>query len=249
MISVVYVLRYLLVVVYTILWGVPATLIGPFDRSGHVICWIGRQWVSWILASCGIRVIAEGLENVDRHGPQIFMGNHQSVVDIAAIIHTVPVDFRFVAKKELGWIPLFGWALASSVGIMVDRGHRARAVASLQRGAQRVREGSNVIIFPEGTRSRDGRLGPFKSGGFHLALQAQVPIVPVTVSGSRPITPKHSLRIESGTVKIVYGKPLPTRGLGVDDREELKRRVREAIEAGYDPVFQAEAAAPVGGTA
>jgi 1-acyl-sn-glycerol-3-phosphate acyltransferase len=235
---VIYAVRYLLVVVYTILWGVPATLIGPFDRSGRIICWIGRRWVGWILASCGIRVETEGLENVDRTAPQIFMSNHQSVVDIAAIVTTVPVDFRFVAKKELGHIPLFGWALRSSVGIMVDRGNRARAVASLKRGAQKVREGSNVILFPEGTRSPDGRLHGFKSGGFHLAIQAQVPVVPVTVSGSRRITPKRSLRIESGTVKIVYGKPLETRGLGVEDRDELKRRVREAIEAGYDPAFQ-----------
>lgn len=240
----IYAVRYALVVLYTIVWGVPATLIGPFDRGGRRVCWIGRNWVAWILASCGIRVESEGLENVDLRGPQIFMCNHQSVVDIAAIVRTVPVStFHFVAKKELGWIPLFGWALASSVGIMVDRGNRARAVASLRRGADRIRDGANVIIFPEGTRSPSGELAPFKSGGFHLAIQAGVPIVPVTVSGSHRITPKRSLRIESGTVKIVYGKPIDTRRFGVEDREALKQRVRDAIEAGYDPSYQGSSAA------
>jgi 1-acyl-sn-glycerol-3-phosphate acyltransferase len=241
---VIYAVRYALVVLYTIVWGLPATLIGPFDRRGRCICWIGRRWVSWILASCGIHVEVEGMEHVDRHHPQIFMCNHQSVVDIAAIIRTVPLpSFHFVAKRELGWIPFFGWALASSVGIMVDRGNRAKAVASLRRGAERIREGTNVIIFPEGTRSPSGTLGRFKSGGFHLAIQAGVPIVPVTVSGSQRITPKRSLRIESGTVKIVYGKPIETRCFQVEDREALKQRVREAIEAGYDPAFQGRSAA------
>lgn len=235
---VIYALRYLALVVYTVLWGLPATLIGPFDRRGRVICWIGRQWIRWILGTCGIRVECEGLEHVERDRPQVFMCNHQSVVDIAAIIHTIPVDFHFVAKKELGWIPLFGWALASSVGIMVDRGNRAQAVERLRRGAERVRAGANVIVFPEGTRSPSGTLGSFKSGGFHLAIQAQVPVVPVTVSGSHRITPKRSLRIESGTVKIVYGPPLATQGLSAEDREELKRRVRVAIAAGFDPAFQ-----------
>jgi 1-acyl-sn-glycerol-3-phosphate acyltransferase len=235
---VVYVLRYALIVIYTILWGVPASLIGPFDKSGRVICWIGRNWIRWILRTCGVRVVAEGLENVSLDRAQVLMNNHQSVFDVGALVATLPVDFRFVAKKELGYIPLFGWALASSVGIMIDRASNTKSVASLRAAAQRIREGANVIIFPEGTRSPSGVLQPFKSGGFHLAIQAQVPIVPVTISGSQAITPKGSLRVESGVVKIVYGKPIPTEGLGPDDRNDLKACVREAILSGFDPDLQ-----------
>ena len=101
-----------------------------------------------------------------------------------------------------------------------------------------MREGETVIIYPEGTRSPTGLLREFKSGGFHLAIQAQVPVLPVTVSGSRRITPKGSLRVESGTVKIAYGKPIPTRGLGVEDRQALKDEVRAALNAGFDPDYQ-----------
>lgn len=234
----VYVVRYVLIALYTVIWGIPACVIGPFDRKGRIICWIGRQWVSWIFASCRIRVEAEGLENVDPCRPQVFMTNHQSAVDIGALIKTIPVDSHFVAKRELAWIPFFGWALALSVGILVDRGNRARAVESLRRGADKVRRGANVIIFPEGTRSPTGELSAFKSGGFHLAIQAQVPILPVTVSGSQRITPKRSLRVESGTVKIVYGKPIPTAGLEAGDREALKERVRSAILQGFDWDYQ-----------
>src|SRR5690606_31303222 len=145
---------------------------------------------------------------------------------------------RFVAKKELVRVPIFGWCLVTTGQIIIDRGNRERAVRSLRRAAERIRGGASVIVFPEGTRSPSGSLRPFKSGPFHLALEAQVPIVPVTVSGSQRITPKGRLVVHPGTVKITYGPPIPTRGLGLEDRRRLKARVRAAIVAGYDEALQ-----------
>ena len=110
---------------------------------------------------------------------------------------------------------------------------------SLAAAAERVRTGANVIVFPEGTRQDSGGLGEFKSGGFHLALEAGVPIVPVSVSGSRRITPRKSLRVESGTMRVRYGEPIPTKELTLEDRSALKERVREAILDGFDPEIQA----------
>jgi 1-acyl-sn-glycerol-3-phosphate acyltransferase len=235
---VIHVFRYGLVVVYTILAGIPACLLGLLGAGDFVVMGIGRTWVRAILWSCGIRVEASGLENVERGRPIIFMSNHQSVFDIAAILATIPVTVRFVAKRELTRIPLFGWALPLSGQIIVDRGDREGAIASLRRGAERIRAGTNVIVFPEGTRSQTGSLASFKSGGFHLALQAGVPIVPVTVSGSHLITPKGSLKIHSGRVRVHYGKPIPTDALDVEDRNLLKESVRDAILAGFDPALQ-----------
>jgi 1-acyl-sn-glycerol-3-phosphate acyltransferase len=239
---VIYAVRFVLIAVYTVVWGTLGSVIGLLDRSGNGVIWVGRKWISWILAGCDITVEAEGLGGLDTKQPYVLMSNHQSVFDIAAIVTTWPVDFRFVAKRELTWIPFFGWALAVGGHVIIDRGRRERAVRSLARAADRVRAGTNVIIFPEGTRSPSGRLTEFKSGGFHLAIQAGVPILPITVSGSRHITPKRSLRIESGRIRIRYGKPIPTRGLGIDDRALLKEAVRAAIEQGFDPVLQSEAA-------
>jgi 1-acyl-sn-glycerol-3-phosphate acyltransferase len=235
---VIYVVRYLLVVLYTVVWGGIACLAAPFDRDGLAVVWCGRNWVRCIFWTCGIRADADGLANVPRDRPCVYMSNHQSVFDIAAIIATLPVAWRFVAKRELTWIPFFGWALAVGGQVIVDRRNREASVSSLARAAERVRAGANVIIFPEGTRSPDGSLREFKSGGFHLALHAGVPIVPIAVSGSRRISPKRSLRIHSGRVLVRYGEPIPTEGLGSDDRVLLKARVREAILKCYDPELQ-----------
>jgi 1-acyl-sn-glycerol-3-phosphate acyltransferase len=228
-----------LIGLYTLVIG-PPIIVASFFDGGRTMLRLGRVWIGWILSTVRVSTEVEGLENVPTHTPIILMSNHQSLVDIAAIVSTLPrsVRWRFVAKKELVRVPIFGQALVASGHIIIDRGHHAKAVESLRRAAERIRSGTTVIIFPEGTRSSNGHLQPFKSGPFHLALEAQVPIVPVTVSGSQHATPKGTLRVHPGTVKIVYGKPIPTRGLGLDDRRTLRDRVRNAIAAGYDVAFQ-----------
>ena len=235
----IYVLRYALIALYTVFWGTFGLLLFLFVREGRATPFIVRNWVKWILWTCGIRVEAEGVERVAAAEPCIVMSNHQSVFDIAAIVVTIPVHWRFVAKKELLWIPFFGWAMALSDQIMVDRSNREKSVESLAAAAERVRTGANVIVFPEGTRQNARGLGEFKSGGFHLALQAGVPIVPVAVSGSRRITPRSSLRVESGRMLVRYGEPIPTKDLTLDDRNALKQRVRQAMLDGFDPELQA----------
>lgn len=228
--------RFTLIALYTVCWGALATVVAPF--SGETIVWVARNWIHWIFVTCRVRVEASGLEHVGATKTAVYMSNHQSVLDIGAIVETLPVSWRFVAKKELTYIPFFGWALGLSDQVVIDRGNRRRSVESLRRAAERVRGGVNVIIFPEGTRSPDGSLQPFKSGGFHLAIDAQVPIIPVTVSGSSRLSPKGSLRVRSGTIQVAYGAPIPTAGMTTRDRDVLKDRVAAAIRAGYDANLQ-----------
>jgi 1-acyl-sn-glycerol-3-phosphate acyltransferase len=233
-------LRMILLAIYTMIIGPPIIVVGLFERTSGLMYPLARAWIRWILRTFGIRVEVEGLEHIPARAPVIFMSNHQSQVDIAAIIDTLPTDavWRFVAKKELTRVPIFGQALVATGQIIIDRGDREKAVASLRRAAERIRSGLSVIVFPEGTRSKTGSLQPFKSGPFHLALEARVPIIPVTVSGSQRVTPKGSLVVHSGTVKIVYGKPIPTQDLALEERRLLKVRVREAIVQGYDVDLQ-----------
>jgi len=231
---VIYALRYGLIAIFTVFWGGIACLLALFDRSGEAVVWVGRRWIAWILAVCGIRVEVEGARKLLGIEPVVLMSNHASVFDVAAIVTSLPISFRFVAKRELTWIPFFGWALVLGGHVIIDRSRRERAVESLERAAARIANGANVIIFPEGTRNDGYTLREFKSGGFHLALQAGVPIVPVSVSGSHEITPRGSLKVRSGTIRVRYGDPIPTAGLPLEDRERLKRTVREAIRAGLD---------------
>lgn len=228
-----------LIAIYTVLIG-PPIIVASFFDGGRTMLRLGRVWIRWILATFRVRVESTGLENVPTHAPVILMSNHQSLVDIAAIVSTLPrtQSWRFVAKRELTRVPIFGQALVASGHIIIDRGDRVRAVASLRRAAEIIRAGTTVIVFPEGTRSPRGNLKQFKSGPFHLALEAKVPIIPVTVSGSHRITPKGQLRVHKGVVKICYGKPIPTRGVPVGERKQLAARVREAIARGYDVAFQ-----------
>lgn len=234
-------LQLAMVGLYTLLVG-PPIIVASFFDGGRTMMRLGRLWVRAILATFRVRVEAVGLENVPTHAPVILMSNHQSLIDIAAIVSTLPRTqrWRFVAKKELARVPIFGQALVASGHIIIDRGDRERAVESLRRAAEVIRAGTTVIVFPEGTRSPHGNLRAFKSGPFHLAIEAQVPIVPVTVSGSQRITPKGELIVHRGVVKIRYGVPIPTRGVGLEGRKPLADRVRAAIANGYDGAFQGE---------
>jgi 1-acyl-sn-glycerol-3-phosphate acyltransferase len=235
---VIYVVRYALIVLQTAFWASVVCVEALFGHGGEGGVRAARNWARCVLWTGRIRVDVEGLENIAPGRPYVVMSNHQSVFDIPAIAATLPLSWRFVAKRELTWIPFFGWGLLAAGHIVIDRRDNERSVRSLKRAAERVRTGTSVIIFPEGTRSAAGHLGSFKSGGFHLAIEAGVPILPTTVSGSRRITPPGSLRVESGRILVRFGKPIPTEELAIDDREQLKAEVRRGIHAGFDPALQ-----------
>jgi 1-acyl-sn-glycerol-3-phosphate acyltransferase len=141
------------------------------------------------------------------------------------------VQFRFIAKKQLGAIPLFGWAMRAGRFIFIDRQNAVSARRSIEEAARRIKSGQSVVIFPEGTRTRDGKLGPFKKGGFHLAVDSGVEIVPVAIRGSHAVMPPGTPLIRAGTVAVELGAPIPTTGLGPQDRDALMAKVRDAIAA------------------
>src|SRR5262245_8620327 len=159
-------------VFYTIITGVPALMLSLFAPGSDVVLWFGRYWGRWILATAGVRLVCSGLENIDRSRTYIYLSNHQSNLDILAIVLTLPTSFRIVAKKYLFYIPIFGQCIWLMGMIPIDRAHHGRALQSLQRAAERIRQGTSVLFFPEGTRSRDGRLLPFKKGAFVIAVES-----------------------------------------------------------------------------
>jgi 1-acyl-sn-glycerol-3-phosphate acyltransferase len=196
-------------------------------RSGDLPIWFGRRAWSWLgLWMAGARLEVARMPAVPP-GPVIFASNHESALDIWVLFAALPRGFRFIAKQELFRIPIFGWYLRLGGHIPVDRTNRASAVASLRRAGATVRGGTSLVVFPEGTRSRDGRVQPFKKGPFVVATEAGVPVIPVAISGSGAITPSKVVAVYPGTIRIAAGDPVdPARFPGKDALlAEVRRRI------------------------
>jgi 1-acyl-sn-glycerol-3-phosphate acyltransferase len=170
-----------------------------------------------------------GLEHIDEKETYVFMSNHQSMYDIPALLGHLRVQFRWLAKIELFRIPVFGRAMSNAGYIEIDRANRKAAFRSIQRAARKVQEGTSVLVFPEGSRSDDGRIKPFKKGGFVLALSSGRPIVPVTILGSGAILPKGSLRIEPGRILLRIHPPVETTGFSNKNIDALMETVRSIM--------------------
>lgn len=172
----------------------------------------------------------EPLPQVDWSKPHIFVMNHQSMLDIVCAFAGIPVNLRFVAKHSLKFVPFLGWYMWMTGMVFIDRTNRSRAVRSLALAGERIRGGANIIVFPEGTRSRNGEVQPFKKGPFVLALEAKVPIIPVAIEGSGRCLPSDGFRIRPAVVRMKLGLPIETAGRESDDaRDDLLRDVRDAI--------------------
>lgn len=194
---------------------------------------VSQLWV-WInLVACGVRVHVQRLATLDPGRAYVFMSNHMSQYDVLAVVAALEeFQLRWVAKKELTRIPVFGWALKHSGHIIIDRSSHEQAIASLRAARTKMEDGISVMIFPEGTRGAAGRpLLPFKKGGFMLALETGFPIVPLAIRGSGRILPRGSLLPASGDIEVVVGPPIPVTGL---DRDELMRRVRDFLSSYVD---------------
>jgi 1-acyl-sn-glycerol-3-phosphate acyltransferase len=209
--------------------AIVAALFGVKRRPGGVYDWATVDWSKGLLRAAGTPVHVTGLELIPKDGPVIFASNHTSMFDIWALAATLPGSTRFVAKQELGRIPILGLAMRRAGHIMIDRFNRARAFEAYEEAARTIRTGIAPIVFPEGTRSPTGELLPFKNGPFGLAITAQVPVVPVYVDGTYRIMPKGTFRIRPMPIRIAIGAPIATAGLSPGDREALRDRVRAAV--------------------
>lgn len=217
----------------TIVLSLLAYLTFPFDPKGRTIHKYARAWAWLIIKSSGVEVTVSNAACIQYGRSQILMANHQSAYDIFALLAYLPADFKWVAREEIFRIPILGWAMAAAGYISIDRRGRKKAVESIQRAVTKIREGTSVLVFPEGTRSPDGQIHPFKKGGFTLAVKAGVPIIPISIRGSRHVLPRSSLRVSPGRIEIVVGEPVETEGRGMADRDTLMQKVRQAIESGF----------------
>ena len=198
------------------------------DRTGRLVHSIGALWCRIIVRLSGVKVRVEGVENLPADRPVIMLSNHQGAFDIPVLQGWLPLQFRWVAKKSLFSIPVVGWSMTLAGYISIERERSMKAYRSLLKAAEKIRAGTSVLVFPEGTRSATGRLLPFKKGAFLLASKSGVPVVPIAINGTAGIMKKGSLLIRPAAVTVRVGRPIETQGM---DEKTLEKTVREAIES------------------
>lgn len=223
--------------ILTLLLFLPVTVSGFLSSTGNLAFSLARLWAWIILKLTGIRLSITGKEHIDRDQSYVIIANHQSHFDAPAIILTLGIQFRWVAKKELLSIPMFGYALYASRNIFIDRSDKDKAVQSIQEGVKRLPPATSILFFAEGTRSPDGVIHKFKKGGFITAIDHAFPILPVTVNGSSNILPKKSLVFNSGPIEVVVGNPISTKGYTLDQLEELIQKTKNIIVANFHPNY------------
>jgi len=228
----IYFLKLLFIGFVTLPLSLPIVLLGPFDRSGRIAYAIGKLWTWTILKTGRIRLKVRGLDRLDANRPYVFLANHQSNLDIPVLVQSLPrFQLRWIAKKQLAYVPFFGWALWASRHILVDRIDRGSATASFRKAKEKIAGGDSVVIFPEGTRGAGGRLLPFKRGGLLLAVQTKTPIVPVTINGSWTLLPRGDWRVRAGEIEVIVDEPIPVGRYDGKTVNALVDRVRDIIES------------------
>ena len=218
------------VVLITLICALAAIVVSFLRKGGNFAHLVGRFWARSIVFVSRVKVSVQGLEHIDPNAAYVYMANHQSMFDILALLGYLPVQFRWLAKMELFQIPVFGYSMARVGYISIDRSNRKSAYKSLQEAAQKIAQGVSVVVFPEGTRSTDGQIKPFKGGGFYLAIRSGRPIVPVVISGSHQVMPKGMLRIRRGEIILNINPPIETTHYNNNTKEILMESVRSTMK-------------------
>ncbi|MEO8661199.1 MAG: lysophospholipid acyltransferase family protein [Bryobacteraceae bacterium] len=219
-----------LIILATIVYGSVSLLVSLFDKSGDRQLIVARAWARMLLRIGGVRTVIEGLEKIDPRGSYVFASNHASYMDTPVVLGLIPVQFRFLAKEDLFRIPFLGTHLRSAGHIPVPKQDARAAVRLMNESARIIRErGISMLVFPEGGRTDDGNLQRFREGAANIAIKAGVPIVPITLEGTRSVLPMHSVHVRSGRVRLKISDPIPTAGLTLHDREALTDQVRLKI--------------------
>ena len=188
-----------------------------------------RCWAPGLLHGAGARLQVEGREGVDWSQPLVLVANHQSIIDVCALFRAVPTPLRFVLKQEMTRVPFVGWYARRMGMVFIERGSARSSPQRLRDAVSLVRGGAQLCAFPEGTRSRDGSVGPFKGGVLQVAIAAGVPVVPVAISGSGSVLPAAGFQVRPGTIRVRFGMPIATTGSTVEDRNALARQARDAV--------------------
>ncbi|MDH4204399.1 MAG: 1-acyl-sn-glycerol-3-phosphate acyltransferase [Desulfobacteraceae bacterium] len=222
------------IILVTAFMAVMVILVSFVTAGGDTAHKVGRIWAKCILALSNIRVTVKGLSNLKPGRSYIYMANHMSNFDIPVLQAFLPVQFRWLAKAELYKIPVFGYAMKRAGYISIDRSDRKSAIESLNKAVKIIRDGISVVIFPEGTRSRNHNIQPFKKGGFFLAVDSGVPIIPIIIHGTERIMPKKQMLIKPGNVTLEIAKPINSSDYTRKTKNDLMDKIRDIFLKSFE---------------
>jgi 1-acyl-sn-glycerol-3-phosphate acyltransferase len=231
------VIIYIVVFIDTVIFAILSSILGLINPYSKASNWSIRSWSRIILWISGIKLIIEGREHVDPSRPYIFMMNHIGMYDIPAAFIAIPQTGRFIAKKELFKIPLLATGMRLAGILKIDRGNSTEARKTLEKAITTIKDGCSIIIFPEGTRSKTNEIQPFKKGGFIMAIQGKIPILPAVICGTQYIVPKGSGLVKRGKIKIKFMPQVNTDAYAYEKRNALLKKVREMMIAEFDPTY------------
>ncbi len=217
--------------IHTIIFCIWGFILSIFDKeNGRLVhLYAAVPWAKLILKVSGVKGEVIGKENILPDKNYIFMSNHQSFVDIFVLLANIPKDFKFIMKSELMKIPILGAAMRKAGYMEIEREDPRESIKQLNKAVEMIKKGTSVLIFPEGTRSADGRLLPFKKGGFYIAIRSGTDIVPLCIKGTHKIAPKGSWTMKKGRYQFIIGEPISVKAYGKKKVNELMEHVRNRI--------------------
>lgn len=230
-------LRNVVVILIALAWTLCCGLIGIVMM---LLIWDGRKvqyinarylWSPLVCFICRIQVNVTGIENIDKTHAAIFIANHSSYLDILAVSRVMPTGLFYVGKKELGWIPFLGLYMWVVGHFFVDRKNHTAAMNSMRKAARKISDGRSILVFAEGTRSSDGRVGKFKRGAFIIAKEGMIDIVPLAIKGANSLLPKKSFMLQSGIIEIQFGHRITTDEIAAFSENELAENTRQKVIA------------------
>ena len=221
----------------TTILAIPVIAAGLLGRTGNLAFSLTRIWAYTMLAVSFVRTEIKNKARIVKGQSYIIISNHQSIYDILALVTRLGIQFRWFIKKEILKVPVFGYGLYAARNIYLDRSNTEKAIESINKGMARLPRGASVMVFAEGTRSEDGRIQEFKKGGFMTAIMRKIPILPVTINGSRRIAAKGSLVVKPGRIQVVVGDPIETSSYTADTVQQLIDKTRKIIMANFDPGY------------
>ncbi len=222
-------IRLFFIVIISIFWSSIAVLFWPINLLLPTYHYISKAWAFCLLKVSGVSVKIKGKENIEPHKNYVIISNHASLFDIPILLYAIRNEIKMIAKKELVYIPIFGWSLLAGGYILINRNNTKSALKSIKKARAKLNKRTSILIFPEGTRSENGYIQPFKKGAFLLAFQTKLDLLPISISGSNKVMPKNTFKLNPTTTNVVIDKPINTDKYKLKNKDELIEKIKNII--------------------